>query len=189
MAEAMLVGIGLVYVLLVPLVTFFTLPLAVIGCFVSLAVIGHATNIITGLAVSLQAEVLPVTVIATGVWIAYSVGGGLFGVAVVAAALLSMAGIVVAVDSYDPIRDNLGGIAEMSELPYEVRTFALPHSSGSTRLRPGLVEQHRHRVPPRVGRDTGGRHAGGHRGGRRLRGGSTVAQCQTLGFRRDRDAC
>jgi Na+/H+-translocating membrane pyrophosphatase len=67
--------------------------------------------------------VLPVAVISAGLWIAYSVGGGLFGVAVVAAALLSMAGIVVAVDSYGRITDNAGGIAEVSELPPDVRTI------------------------------------------------------------------
>ena len=63
------------------LVILSALPLAIIGAFVGLAVIGHATNIITGLAVSLQAVALPVTVIAAGMWIAYSVGGGLYGVA------------------------------------------------------------------------------------------------------------
>ena len=61
---------------LMPFVILYMLPLAVIGAFVVLAVIGHATNIITGLAVSLQAAALPVTVITAGMWIAYSVGGG-----------------------------------------------------------------------------------------------------------------
>ena len=91
------------YAMLVPVVIFFALPLAVIGAFVSLAVIGHATNIITGLAVSLQAAVLPVAVIAAGICIAYSVDGGPFGVALAAAAMLSMAGIVVAAAILTPI--------------------------------------------------------------------------------------
>jgi hypothetical protein len=122
----MLVTIGLVYLplvilfrfLLMPLVILCALPLVVIGGFVVLAVIGHATNIITGLAVSLQPAPLPVTVIAAGMWITYSVGDGLYDVAHAAAVMLFMAGIVVvAVDSYDPITDNAGGIAEVSELP------------------------------------------------------------------------
>ncbi|HYY46925.1 MAG TPA: sodium/proton-translocating pyrophosphatase [Candidatus Angelobacter sp.] len=92
------------------------------GAFVVVAVTGHATDIITGLPVSLQDAVLPVAVISAGMWITYPVGR-LYGVALAVAALLSMAGIVVAVDSYGPITDNAGGIAAVSELPYEVRTF------------------------------------------------------------------
>jgi K(+)-stimulated pyrophosphate-energized sodium pump len=130
MAQAMLLTIGVVYLpmvivlrwLLAPFVILFALPLLVIGAFVVLAVTGHATNIITGVAVSLQAT-LPVTVIAVGIWIAYSVGDGIYDAAVVATALPTMAGIVVAVGSYGPIMHNAGGIAEMSELPYEVRTI------------------------------------------------------------------
>jgi hypothetical protein len=97
MPQVMLVETGLVYVLMLMMTAFgsvlvhvmivFALPLAIVGAVVALAVTGYATTIITGLAVSLQAEVLPVTVIATGVWIAYSVGGGLFGVAIAAAVM------------------------------------------------------------------------------------------------------
>jgi hypothetical protein len=73
------------------------------GAFVVVAVTGHATDIITGLAVSLQATALPITVIAVGMCIAYSVDGGPFGVALAAAAMLSMAGIVVAAAILTPI--------------------------------------------------------------------------------------
>jgi hypothetical protein len=105
------VAIGLVYLIMVilfgslwvPVVILFALLLAVIGAFVPLAMIGHATNIITGLAVSLHAVALPVAVIAAGIGITYSVGGGLFGVALAAAGMLSMVGIVVAVAILTPI--------------------------------------------------------------------------------------
>jgi Na+/H+-translocating membrane pyrophosphatase len=107
----MLVTIGLVYMimvilfgsLLVPLVIFLALPLAVIDSSVTFAVTGRATNIITGLAISLQAAALPVAVIAAGIWFAYCVGGGLYGVALAAVAMLSMAGIVVAAAILTPI--------------------------------------------------------------------------------------
>jgi Na+/H+-translocating membrane pyrophosphatase len=91
------------YAMLVPVVIFFALPLAVIGAFVAVAGHGHATNVITGLTVSLQAAVLLVAVIAAGICIAYSVDGGPFGVALAAAAMLSMAGIVVAAAILTPI--------------------------------------------------------------------------------------
>jgi Na+/H+-translocating membrane pyrophosphatase len=96
--------------------------------FVGLVVIGHAPNIITGLSVSLQAAVLPVIVISASMWIAYSVGGGLYGMALVAVAMLSvvmlsMVSIVVAVNSYDPFTDNADGIAKMAKPPHEVRSI------------------------------------------------------------------
>jgi hypothetical protein len=94
--------------LLVPVVIRFAVSLAVIGGFVSVAVIGHATTIIIGLAVSLQATTLPVAVIAAGICIAYSVADGLYGVALAATAMLSavmlsMTGIVVAAAILTPI--------------------------------------------------------------------------------------
>src|SRR5438105_1027675 len=122
---AALVGV-IVTVLIVAITEFFTetayWPVHLIA---RASVTGHATNIIAGQAIGMMATALPVVTIATGILISYALGG-LYGIAIAATAMLSMTGIIVAIDSYGPITDNAGGIAEMAKLPKEVRAVTDP---------------------------------------------------------------
>ena len=86
---------------------------------------GHATNIISGLAVAMEASVSPAITIVAGILVSYLIGG-VYGVGIASMAMLSMTGMIVAIDSYGPITDNAGGIAEMAELPPEIRSITDP---------------------------------------------------------------
>jgi K(+)-stimulated pyrophosphate-energized sodium pump len=117
---AALVGLGITIAMIVITEYFTSTKYAPVKRIAKASVTGPATNIITGLAVGYKSTTLPVLVVVGGILVSYHFAG-LYGVAIAAMAMLSVTGIIVALDSYGPITDNAGGIAEMADLPEETR--------------------------------------------------------------------
>ncbi len=126
--------VGLVVTVLLFVITeFFTSDnYAPVRSIAKASITGHATNIIQGLAIGMMATALPAIVIALGVIVSYSLapnGLGLYGVAVAAASMLSLTGFIVTLDAFGPVTDNAGGIAEMADMPAQVREITDPLDS------------------------------------------------------------